>query len=227
MATVPQQILDALEVPIRGAEINAWAPIGAAPGTSMGETHLLVTRDEVFALSRQRPWDALERLPLAGDALPALDDSSFETWLVLPLDNGQDVRVALTTHDRDAVDHAMAAIAKLEGEDLPPAVTPTPEPDAAAPAAAEPPAAAPTAVAPEAAEPPPAVEPTGAAPSLAARVDRALEVIELVGMRAGQRGGLNALDVTATVAYDAGNVELKVHYDRSTLARLAKKGETD
>ncbi len=214
MPTVPQQILDALPEPVHAADILAWAPIGAAPGTSLGETHVLVSRRAIYALSRPTPWESVSAMRLDRGARPGLLEEGFETWLILPLEEG-DARIPLTAYDRKAVDVVLAAIDEHHADRVAevPASRP-PEPVVEAAPEPEPATAASVGLSTPI-EPAPA--PRGA--TFDERVDLALDTIRRVGIRAGRHGGFHSLDVSARVD----DVELSVHYDRATLARLAEE----
>ncbi len=215
MATIPQQILDALPTPAHAADVLAWAPIGAAPGTSMGETHIVVTQYTTFVLSRPTPWAALKPMALAPGASLQIASEGFETWLVVPTADGGDSRVPLTAFDREALDKALEAGGTITTAQPDPEPEPEPDPE---------PEVATTIVEPVVEEPPPATAPgpEGTGSGLSDQLDQALDDIQLAACRAALKG-LGSLDVEATVA----NLRVKVHYDRATLARLADAAADD
>ena len=202
---VPDEVLRALPERVALADIEAYAPVGAAPGTSLGETHIVLARGRTWALTRISPWDTLESLELDGRLAPSIQSKDYETWLSLPTADGRDARVPLTSFDIEGV----TAYLEAAGHSA------TPEP--VAPEA--PPAAA-----------PPKVEHVRIEAPLSnkafdLRLEEAFERLEDIGARAGRRGSLNALKVTATIANGPDSVALEVHWDRAALSRLAALAE--
>ena len=100
---VPDEVLRALPERVALADIEAYAPVGAAPGTSLGETHIVLARGRTWALTRISPWDTLESLELDGRLAPSIQSKDYETWLSLPTADGRDARVPLTSIAPDQI----------------------------------------------------------------------------------------------------------------------------
>lgn len=221
MPRVPDEILRSLpDNELEGAVIQAYAAIGSAPGTSLGETHLIVADERLYGVGRVTPWDPLIPMQLDPSGTPELDPRGYETWLVLAAMDAEPLRIGLSPFDMDGVESVMAAIASRP----PPAPEPAPpasDPDPPAPATAT---ASPTAktvgpaAAPSAALAPPAGD-------LDAKIDDALDRIERVGTRAGLRSALTSVRVRADVPTRDGDLQIEVVYDRASLARLAARSQ--
>lgn len=138
-----------------GARVSAHAAVSSSPGSSIGETRLLVVNDGLMAFARESLIGEFTPLALDASFLPILEGGDFSATLRLRRADGSEFQLAVSTFERSNVAALLAALPRTQPQGvLPtapaipaPAATPAPQPTV--PVATAPPPAPQVPVIPE------------------------------------------------------------------------------
>lgn len=117
-----------------GAVVSAHAAVSSSPGSSIGETRLLVVNNGLMAFARESLIGDFAPLALDASFLPVLEGGDFSSTLRLRKADGSECRLAVSTFERSHVAALLAALAPARS--APQAVPETPQAIAAEPVVA-------------------------------------------------------------------------------------------
>ncbi len=211
----------------------SYLAIGAAPGTAMGETHLLVTAGQWFVFTRGSREEPLTTLKLKPGTAPHIQDDPFGALLLLPVDGRQDeVSVPLTPVEAGPLINLLASIngGDVSGDEEPHllqdevALPPQTSPESRAAAVPDDPDSLLQKAYAKAKR---AGGKVGglAAEKVGTAVDQALDLIELVAARAAKREHLPSIKVEANVQMMIGQIAIQSTYSAEDLHKLRTSQE--
>ncbi len=212
MPILPTDLANVLEEQL---EIHHYIALGSAPGTSLGETHLLLHTQGWQVFVRRAHGRVLEDVPLRGGASPELNHDPFGARLCLPTVQG-DEWIPLTPGEVVPLQQMLLRATEPES---PPATEGLKQPDSTeAPGEQKN-----TKLAHRLFSQMGQVTEDLTKGSLEATVDRALNVIEFVAQRAARRDHLSSLKVTANVNLMVGQVAIEVGYRGAELKKMIQQ----